>query len=82
MVRLMKLPNRVISIEDSILYKLPSVLSEIKNGDVDVKRLSKNKKLNISVDELLDILDVLFILEKIKQDEKGNLEYVNKNSVL
>ena len=82
MVMPMKLPNRVISVEDSILYKLPSVLSEIKNGDVDIKRLSKNERLNISIDELIDILDVLFILGEIKQDGKGNLKHVGRSSVL
>lgn len=74
------LPNKVISIKNSILWKLPDIIKCIKenNNIIDVYHLVENKVDDIN--EFLYAIDILYLLEMIKVDEKkGTYIYVERN---
>lgn len=65
----MIMPNKVIPLEDSSLFKATKLLEYLMSCDdaptVEVAR--KGAQLNIS--EFIDALDLLFILNKLTVDE-------------
>ncbi|HIF9213306.1 TPA: ABC-three component system middle component 7 [Photobacterium damselae] len=62
----MIVPNKIISIDESVIYKAAKLLPKI-NNDVQISELyTKNKRLFI--DNFIDALDVLFALNKIDVD--------------
>lgn len=75
----MRLPNKAISYDESILVKLPSILDEISQWDGISPSLLYKKKRNefIDIAEYLEALDCCFILGVIILKEDGDLVYVN-----
>ena len=67
----MLLPNKLISYDQSILPKLPTILKELNDGPISVHELYKRviKKMS-GVSEFIDALDCLYALGKIEFDEK------------
>ena len=66
----MKLPNKVLNYNESVISKFPLVLSLLKQSSFTVFALYERIKLHIEgVDEYLEILDCLFAMNKIKLDE-------------
>jgi hypothetical protein len=60
-------PNKVISFNETILSKLPSILKVINNNRVDVKTLyKKTENLYECTNDFLLSMDTLFILNKIE----------------
>jgi len=74
----MKLPNKVITYNESIISKFPLVLNLLKTNNCSISVLySKVKNKIESIDEFLDILDSLFALGRIDfNEETRRLYYV------
>lgn len=74
----MLLPNKLITYNDSILPKLVIVLEELQKQSYEINVLYKKVIGSLSgVNEFIDILDCLYLLEKIEYDEtEGVLHYV------
>ena len=67
----MKLPNKVINYNESVLSKLPLVLSLLEKRNYTIYELYDKIKSNLeSIDEFLEVLDCLFALNKIKLNEE------------
>ena len=60
----MKLPSKVTPFKESIVAKFIPVLDKLKSGPLSPSELYKAVKTKVN-----EILDCLFILEKIKLDE-------------
>lgn len=77
----MKLPNKIIKFEDSILAKLPIILSVLENENKSIKELYNEVKNEVdSIADFTDILSCLYALNKIEFDERsGGLRYVERN---
>lgn len=74
------LPNKVISIKKSILWKLPEFVECIKinNNLVDAYHSLETKIEDIN--EFLYAIDILYLLDMIELDEeKGTYKYVERN---
>lgn len=73
----MRFPNKVTAYKQSILSKLPLILSKLSKMDYDVLTLYHEliKSRNITASEFINGLDCLFALGKIIL-EKGVLHYV------
>jgi len=70
----MPLPNKIFSYEQSILSKMPVILEVLQNGTVSVEELYKFMKTKTdNVSEFIEILDCLFVLDKI-QLKDGEIE--------
>ena len=65
----MKLPSKITSYNESVLSKIPIILNILQNADTGVYTLytATEKHFN-GIEELLDTLDCLFALHKIKYD--------------
>lgn len=78
----MKLPNKIISYEESSLSKYASVLSVVNQGPIKV--LDLYRKLGAifsSIDEFIEVLDGLYALRAIEYDKKEEaLVYVKNDS--
>ena len=74
----MKLPNKVIKYNESILSKLTPLLSLLEKKSYTTIELYKAFKNNVDdVSDFLDILDCLFALKKISYNEvTGRISYV------
>ena len=75
----MKLPNKFITYKESIISKFPLVLNNLQESDLSIGDLYKKVRKEISgVQEFLDILDCLYVLNKITLVEEG-VHYVKAN---
>lgn len=74
----MKLPSKTTPYSESVLSKLPVILSILEKSDLSVLALYQQAKAHFTeVGEYIDTLDCLFILGKIALDEKGGkIRYV------
>ncbi len=74
-------PNKNIRFEESIIYKMISILEEREKLIINIHELyneTKNKYKN--TDEFIISLDVLYALDMINIDfENENIEYVKRN---
>ena len=74
-------PNKNIRFEESIIYKMISILEEREKLIINIHELyneTKNKFNN--TDEFIISLDVLYALDMINVDfENENIEYVKRN---
>lgn len=66
----MKLPSKVTPFKESIIAKFTPVLNKLKSGPLSPSELYKSVKTKVNgISEFMEILECLFILEKIKLDE-------------
>lgn len=74
----MKLPNKVISYEDSVLSKLPIILDVVSDKDLSLLELFDNTKQHFfDTSEFIDAIDCLFALNKLEyKEELEVLHYV------
>lgn len=74
------LPNKVISIKKSILWKLPEFVECIKiNNNLVDAYYSLETKIE-DINEFLYAIDILYLLDMIELDEeKGTYKYVERN---
>lgn len=79
----MRLPSKVTSYRESVLPKFPKILAILKEKDITPCDLYKKvKKYFDDICEFIEILDCLFLLEKIEFiEESGVLHYVEGNDV-
>ena len=75
----MKLPNKVISYQESVLSKLTVLLDILSVRDSSLIELYFNTKQYFSdTSEFIDTVDCLFALNKLKYNEdSGVLHYVS-----
>lgn len=74
---LMKLPNKIVSYKESILYKLPIILGALNKNRISITELYIKISMEFdSINEFIDALDCLFALGKIQYDEERE-ELVN-----
>ncbi|MCX4364404.1 MAG: hypothetical protein OSJ70_01335 [Bacilli bacterium] len=71
------LPNKVIGIKESILWKLPDVIEIIKNNANLCKAYHQVEKKKIDIYDFEYTIDILYLLDMIEIiDEEGNYKYV------
>jgi len=64
----MLVPNKIISLDDSCLYRAAKLLSKLDN-DISITDLYvSEKKLFKDLADFIDVLDLLFVLEKVILD--------------
>jgi len=78
-----RFPSKVTPYQDSILAKFPVVLSCLEEQDMKPAEVFRKVKSRVSdIGELLEILDCLYALGKIKLDREGGaIQYVDRNHV-
>lgn len=74
-------PNKHIRFEESIIYKMISVLESGTDNEVDIHELfNKTKKKFKNADEFIYSLDVLYVLNMIEVDfSNETVKYVKRN---
>lgn len=74
------LPNKVVGIKESILWKLPDIIIIIENNInlCQAYYQAENKKIDINDFEYA--IDILYLLDMIEiLDKEGNYKYVGWN---
>lgn len=73
------LPNKIISIADSLIWKLPYILDIVMQGELTVTNLFSCVARNFEdANEFILCLDTLYLLDRIKYDEKYEVvKYAN-----
>jgi len=74
------LPNKVVGIKESILWKLPDIIMIIENNInlCQAYYQAENKKIDINDFEYA--IDILYLLDMIEiLDKEGNYKYVGWN---
>lgn len=74
-------PNKNIRFEESIIYKMISVLELQEKTSINIHELYNQTKTKFkNTDEFIISLDVLYALDMINVDfETENIEYVKRN---
>jgi hypothetical protein len=76
-------PNKHIRIEDSIIYKMVSILEVQNDSEINIHELySKVKNKFSNTDEFILSLDVLYVLDMIEVDfNTETIKYANTNKL-
>ena len=70
----MQLPNKLYSYKASTLAPIPKVLTELKNGPVEVKDLFLLMRPSLSdATDFLSVMDCLYALRAVKINEEGEV---------
>jgi hypothetical protein len=74
-------PNKNIRFEESIIYKMISVLEQREKQTINIHDLYNETKTKFkNTDEFIISLDVLYALDMINVDfENENIEYVKRD---
>lgn len=74
-------PNKNIRFEESIIYKMISVLELQEKSSINIHELYNQTKAKFkNTDEFIISIDVLYALDMINVDfETENIEYVKRN---
>lgn len=74
-------PNKNIRFEESIIYKMLSILEQREKSTIGIHELYNETKLKFNnTDEFIISLDVLFALDMIDVDfENENISYVKRD---
>ena len=64
----MIVPNKIISIDESVVFKAAKLLSKLDKTNDVLDLYSKNKQLFMGIPDYIEALDILFILKKIDLD--------------
>lgn len=73
----MRLPNKVISYNGSIISKFPVILTTLQERDYSVMELYEKIKASLDIEDFIDALDSLFALGKIEiNDDTRRICYV------
>jgi len=73
------LPNKVINVDESVIWKLPIIIDELKKADQSVETLFKKvgKKFR-NINEFIFCLETLYVLDKVDfNDEYRMLKYAD-----
>lgn len=76
----MKLPNKVVSYKISTIPKFIIILEELKSRDLRPHELYYivKKKVN-DIKEYIEIIEALYVLDKIELTSEGELHYVKND---
>ncbi|MFI3330087.1 MAG: ABC-three component system middle component 7 [bacterium] len=74
----MRLPNKVISFNESVLAILPIILENLEDQDLTVIDLYSKVSKKISSSDFIDALTILKYLKKIELN-KGVISYVKRD---
>ena len=67
----MRILNKFYPYEESVMSKFPFVIDQVKQRPISVVDLYKLAKENgIEVSELIEVLDCLYVLNKVVYDEE------------
>lgn len=70
----MQLPNKLYSYKSSTLALVPMVLTELKNGPVEVKELFLTVRPSLSdATDFLSVMDCLYALRTVDINEEGEI---------
>ena len=70
----MQLPNKLYSYKASTLALVPRVLTELKNGPVEVKDLFLMMRPSLSdATDFLSVMDCLYALRAVDNNEDGEV---------
>lgn len=69
------MPNKIISLNESCLYKSAILISKLKNNTHVIELYKANSKIFFDISEFIDALDLLFVLEKIIISDDGVLNH-------
>lgn len=73
----MRLPNKVISYNGSIISKFPVILTTLQERDYSVIELYEKIKASLDIEDFIDALDSLYALGKIEiNDDTRRICYV------
>ena len=74
-------PNKHIRFEESIIFKMISLLESQDSSEINIHELYlKTKSKFKNIDEFIISLDVLYVLDMINMNfENENIEYVKRN---
>lgn len=74
-------PNKHITFEESIIYKMISILENGTDNEVNIHELFKKTKRKFkNADEFIYSLDVLYVLNMIEVDfSNETVKYVKRN---
>ena len=76
----MKLPNKVVSYNESTISKFAPILNFLEQSDKSILCTYKHVKyLFDNVQDFIDTLDCLFALNKISLTNQEELHYVKRN---
>ncbi|PMN18124.1 hypothetical protein BCT39_05695 [Vibrio lentus] len=64
----MIVPNKIVSIDESVVFKAAKLLSKLDDINDVLELYSNNKKLFVDIPDYIEALDVLFVLKKIYLD--------------
>ena len=73
------LPSKIISVADSLIWKLPYIIDIVKKGDIAVEELFTSLIHRFEdVSEFILCLDALYLLDRIELDDNNEvIKYVN-----
>lgn len=73
------LPNKIISVADSLIWKLPYIIDIVKKGDIAVEELFSSVMHRFEdASEFILCLDALYLLDRIEFDDNAEvIKYVN-----
>ncbi len=75
----LKLPNKIISYQESVLPKIPVILTKLreKGTSSPVDMYNANKKHFLNIADYIETLDCCFVLGMVRLNENGELIYVS-----
>jgi len=76
----MKFPSKFNRYSDSSLKYLVKVIKKLQQEDLTIRQFRADKEMSkIPIDEFINILDVLYALNKIEILKGGILHYVSQD---
>ena len=74
------LPNKVVGIKESILWKLPDIIMIIENNINLCQAYYQAESKKIDINDFEYAIDILYLLDMIEiLDKEGNYKYVGWN---
>ncbi len=75
----LKLPNKIISYQESVLPKISIILTKLRENGTSspVDMYNANKKYFSNIADYIETLDCCFVLGVVKLNKNGELIYVS-----
>lgn len=73
------LPNKIVSVADSLIWKLPYILDIVRQGEITVNSLFSSVSQRFDdASEFILCIDALYLLDRIEYDDKYEvIKYVD-----
>lgn len=69
----MIMPNKIISINESCIYRAALLIPKIDDGISVVELYRKEKKMFDDMSDYIDVLNLLYVLGKVDLDESNGV---------